>query len=71
MSSASIKLKGYCTAKEVINKMKKWPTEWESHIFVILILNANTSQNHNEMSPPMYQNGYHQREKTSIGKDVE
>lgn len=28
----------------------------------MLILNANTSQNRNEMSPHMYQNGYHQRE---------
>ena len=29
MLSASIKLKGYCTAKAIINKMKRRHTEWE------------------------------------------
>jgi hypothetical protein len=24
-----IKLKGFCTTKEMVSKLKKWPTKWE------------------------------------------
>ena len=44
-----IKLKSFCSAKEAINKMKRQPTEWESHIFVMLILNVFISKIYKEL----------------------
>jgi hypothetical protein len=31
-----IKLKHFCTAKEITTRIKKWPTEWET-VFVIYL----------------------------------
>jgi hypothetical protein len=32
-----IKLKSFCTTKEIISKLKRWPTEWEKNLCQLYI----------------------------------